>query len=138
MLKQKLAKFMYGRYGVDELGNFLSVTYLVLAILGIISGIFSSVLYIVLFTLSVCTLVWWTVRVFSRNTGKRRVENAKYLGVKNKVVKFFTLQKNKVKYRKTHRYRKCPKCKNNLRLPYVKGEHRVKCPKCGTGFDVKL
>ena len=34
-------------------------------------------------------------------------------------------------------YKKCPKCKQKIRLPLKKGEHTVKCPKCGNRFDVK-
>ena len=33
-------------------------------------------------------------------------------------------------------YKKCPKCKQKIRLPLKKGKHTVKCPNCGNSFDV--
>ena len=34
-------------------------------------------------------------------------------------------------------YKKCPKCKQKLRLPLKKGIHTVKCPNCKEKFEVK-
>lgn len=138
MFKQKLMNFMRGRNGVDELGVFLNIASIVLLIAGMIATFFSVVLNVILTSLAFVLLVYWVFRAFSRNISKRAEENRKYVKLANSFKMFFRLQKNKFKYRKTHRYRKCPKCKNSLRLPYVKGEHSVKCPKCNNSFRVKL
>ena len=69
-------------------------------------------------------------RIFSRNIQKRRQENEKFCG-------FFKLIRNRFRDRKTHVYRKCPKCKAVLRLPKAKGKHTVVCPRCKNRFEVK-
>ena len=55
---------------------------------------------------------------------------------KDKIIKLFDYNKKKYKDRNTHMYKKCPKCKQKIRLPLKKGEHTVKCPNCGNRFDV--
>ena len=77
-------------------------------------------------------------RCFSRNIYKRQAENAKYLKVTTKIRQFFKRQKNRIKYRKTKVYKKCPSCKNILCLPRKKGRHTVKCPSCSHRFDIKI
>ena len=34
-------------------------------------------------------------------------------------------------------YKKCPNCKQKIRLPLKKGKHTVKCPNCSYKFEVK-
>ena len=130
--RERLYRFMYGRYGADELYKFLTVVFYV---------VFFANLFIKSAVLSIITLLilfWSTYRVMSRSIYKRRLENEKYLSVKKKVSGFFTLQKNRIKDRKTHVYKKCPKCGAVLRLPREKGEHSVRCPKCSERFEVKI
>ena len=55
---------------------------------------------------------------------------------KDKIIKLFDYNKKKYKDRNTHMYKKCPKCKQKIRLPLKKGKHTVKCPNCGNRFDV--
>ena len=66
----------------------------------------------------------------------RILENDKYLEIKDKIIKLFDYNKKKYKDRNTHMYKKCPKCKQKIRLPLKKGKHTVKCPNCGNRFDV--
>ena len=130
--KEKLARFMYGRYGADEFYKFLAVAFYVIFFINLL--IRSAVLSII--TLAI--LFYSTFRVMSRSIYKRRLENEKYLAVKRKITGFFALQKNKIKDAKTHVYKKCPSCGAMLRLPKKKGEHSVRCPKCRELFDVKI
>ena len=67
----------------------------------------------------------------------RRKENDFVFGIFRRIKGFFKLQKNKFKDRKTHVYRKCPKCKAVLRLPKAKGKHTVVCPRCKNRFEVR-
>ena len=130
--KNKLYRFMYGRYGSDKLGTCLLITYIVLIFLHTILTFFVDNVFfdLVVFLVSV-TLVWFIFfRMFSRNIQKRRRENEKFCG-------FFKLRKNKFKDRKTHVYRKCPNCKAVLRLPKAKGKHNVICPRCRNRFSVR-
>lgn len=131
-LKQKFASFMYGRYGPDNLYNFLTVLYLILILLNFfLRSIILAVVEIVL----IFTVLY---RFFSRNIYKRSAENRKYLEIKNKIKGFFSLSKSKARDRKTHIYKKCPSCKAVLRLPRKKGAHTVRCPKCSNRFEVKV
>ena len=131
-LKQKLAAFMYGRYGPDNLYNFLTVTYLIVAIVNMFlrSAIIAALELVLIF--------YVFFRFFSRNIYKRSQENRKYLAIKGKVKGFFTLSRQKARERKTHIYKKCPACKSVLRLPRTKGKHTVKCPRCAHRFDMRV
>lgn len=130
--KNKLAQFMYGRYGMDALYRFLFIAALVLAFINIFAG--STLLW----AAETALLIWALYRAFSRNIAGRQAENFKYLSAKNKVMQFLRRQINRVKYRKTKVYKKCPQCKANLCLPRKKGKHTVKCPTCSHRFDVKI
>lgn len=130
--KNKLYRFMYGRYGADQLGKFMLIAALVLLVVYTVLTLFVDwvwldltvwIVYITLFVMSIC-------RMFSRNIAKRRRENERFCG-------FFKLRKNKFKDRKTHVYRKCPKCGAVLRLPRAKGKHPVVCPRCKNRFTVR-
>lgn len=128
--REKLARFMYGRYGADRLGQALLWVYLALAI--------GAVFFKPLNILALVLVAWILFRIFSKNIYKRQMENQKYLRLEGKLKSWFSLQKNKVRDRKTHRYRTCPHCKATLRLPNKKGKHTVCCPKCRKDFEVRI
>ena len=75
-------------------------------------------------------------RSLSKNISRRKKENDKYLNIKNRIIKSFNYNKKKYEERNTHMYKKCPNCKQKIRLPLKKGKHTVKCPNCGNRFDV--
>ena len=125
-----LARFMAGRYGVDQLNKDLLWVYIVLAILSMF------VPYLQILTLA--CVIWLFFRIFSRNVQKRYAENMKYMKYRQRVTGRFGLQKRKWAERKTHRYRTCPYCKATVRLPYKKGKHPVGCPRCRKDFQVKI
>lgn len=127
-----LRKFMYGRYGVDELSIALLMASLVLMLIG---G-FSSKLFI-LRLISDVLIVLYMFRIFSKNIYKRQQEYYKYLNVKNKVVGFFNIKSNRVKDLKTHKYFTCPSCKQKLRVPRGNGKITITCSKCRTQFKGK-
>ena len=139
--RQKLYRFMIGRNGPDELGKFILIFGLIIAIGN--AFVRSSILYIIEYAF----IIYFIFRFLSRNVVKRRAENEKYLkfsryfrsnDIINRAKAFFKLQKDRIKDRKTHIYRKCPRCKAVLRLPNTKGEHSVSCPRCKNHFDVKV
>jgi len=141
-------RFMYGRYGVDELYTFISILVVVLLILEWILSIFigdsavgATVLFFIV-TLNLVLLVWSVVRCFSKKIDKRRRQNAVYLKARQAVKRFITCNTSK----KTKKgpmdgggyiYRDCTKCSNTLRLPYKSGKNAVRCPKCSHRFFVK-
>lgn len=126
---------MYGRNGSDTLGKFLLGCYVAVVLIYSIVSLFIpttatkvSGIFYVLLTGTLVVLIFH--RIFSRNVLKRRQENQKFCG-------FFKLLRNRFRDRKTHVYRKCPKCHAVLRLPKAKGKHAVICPRCRERFQVK-
>ena len=128
--RERIARFMAGRYGVDQLNKDLLWFYLILVLL----VMFVPYLQILVWAV----LVWMLFRMLSRNYQKRWAENNKYMQYRKKVTGWFSLQKRKISDRKTHRYRRCPYCKATVRLPYKKGTHTVACPRCKKDFQVKI
>ncbi|NLV87122.1 MAG: hypothetical protein GX025_07905 [Clostridiales bacterium] len=80
-MKQKLSRFMYGRYGIDELSKFLSYACLALIFLSVF---FRDAARFVLFLPAIAGLIYSYYRIFSKDFSKRRQENAKYLHLKSR------------------------------------------------------
>ena len=131
-MKYALQRFMYGRNGNDKLCFLLMWTYLGLWLLSIVFTLLMlEIPQIVVSVLQFIVLFYWIFRVFSRNVMKRRRECDRFFG-------FFRNKRNRVRDRKTHVYRKCPRCRAMLRLPKKKGKHTVCCPACRERFPVKI
>lgn len=139
MLKQKLIRFMYGRYGasagIDGLGWCLFIMSFAFSFLGRFSR--NKVVYAVFSVLSLACTVYLIFRFLSKKIYSRQKENVWFMGIFRKVRDFFKLQSDRFKDRKTHVYKRCPKCKAVLRLPKKKGKHSVVCPRCSKRFDVR-
>ena len=124
--QNKLYKFMYGRYGIDELYNFLFVIYFILIVIDLF--IRSNILLGI--ELGILTLTFY--RCFSKNISRRRKENEFYLKLKKKILKPFKNMKRNYKDRDNYIYKKCRKCHTTLRLPLPskRGIKYAKCPGC--------
>ncbi len=128
-MREKFARFMYGRNGADHLSRFLSYAILICILFDIFVD--GSVFYLIAFVL----LVYNFFRIFSKNINKRRAENAKYLQFRNKFVFAFKNWRERQKQRKEYVFFRCPSCKAMLRVPRGKGKIRVTCRKCGNAFE---
>lgn len=127
----KLQRYMQGRYGPDELYKFMLIICLIIIIVNMfVNSIILRALELIIFGLAL-------YRFLSKKKSKRIRENRIYLNVLDKIKNFFTYQKKKYQDRNTHMYKKCPKCKQKIRLPLKKGKHTVKCPSCKEKFEVK-
>ena len=131
MLMQKLREFMYGRYGTDQLslalvaGGFVCYTLYVFTRWRILY-LFSLVLYgIALF------------RTLSRNTGKRRAENQKFMNLWYKLKNKWIGLKADFEECKTYKHFKCPRCGQKIRIPRGRGKIEICCPKCTNRFIKK-
>lgn len=126
--RERLQRFMYGRYGMDALGQFLLWTAVVCMLLSwFVAGPFFN-------TLAMVLLGYGYFRMFSRNTQKRYQENCRYYRYVNMIREFFKKQKSLMKQRKTHHIYKCPQCKQKIRIPRGKGRVAITCRRCGTEF----
>lgn len=129
---------MQGRYGVDRLHRVLSWVYFAILIVSIfIARSVDIKIYYTVLLAGLAVLIFSFYRVFSKNIEKRRKENEKWLAFENKIKKRFRIQRDRWKFRKTHVFKKCPKCKAVLRLKRIKGTHSVTCPHCNETFKIK-
>lgn len=129
--KDRVARFMYGRYGLDQLSRLLM--FVALAMLIITLFWHNPFMYF----LAVALMVYTYFRMFSRNISKRYSENQAYLKVRYKVTGRLNRFKFRMKDRKTHRIFKCPGCSQKIRVPKGKGRISIKCPKCRIQFTKK-
>jgi len=129
-MRNAIQRFMYGRYGGDQFGNFLLGAALVLAVLNLLLRISA------LSFLADVLIFYALFRMLSRNTHKRREENAKFMRKVQPVQKWLRLQQT-IRRDKTHRYFKCPNCAQHLRVPKGKGKITVTCRSCGASFQEK-
>ena len=134
-ISNRLASFMYGRYGTDALNVLLTVLYLIVAI---VQSFFDGIVAVILFFVSLLLIFIVIFRMMSKNIAKRRRENAPLVRLGTKIKNARELGKNKRRDRKTHVYKKCPKCKSVFRLPRVKGKHTATCPKCKNKLKVNI
>lgn len=126
-MREKFARFMMGRYGVDQFSKFLTVITLVLMILGLFTHPF-------LYYLGIVGMIYMYFRMFSKNRVKRSAENQWYLKKSYAVRNWFDKQKRMFKLRKTHRIFKCPTCSQKIKVPKGKGKIEIRCTKCSTKF----
>ena len=133
-MKQKFARFMYGRYGMDELSKFLTYVGLILLVLSVFLGQTVRLAALVIAVLMVAATY---IRTFSKKIEKRRAENVKFMKLKKPVSDSLKLRRDMWTQRKDFKFFKCPSCKAVLRVPKGKGKLRVVCKKCGTAFEKK-
>lgn len=127
-MKEKLMRFMSGRYGVDSLGKFALIAGVIIVVL---AGLFDSTVF---YFLAWGLIILSYFRMFSKNIYKRSGENQKFLNKTYKIRCWFAKQKNISAQKKIYHIYKCPTCKQKIRVPKGKGKIEVRCPKCSTHF----
>ena len=127
-MRERLMRFMQGRYGVDKLSQWMMGLGIACWVLSLLTkrSIFSSIFLILII------VVYF--RMFSRNIPKRYAENQKFVAWLNKITGRFNHEKDLMRQRKTHHIYKCPSCKQKIRVPKGKGKISITCPKCRTEF----
>ena len=133
--RERVARFMQGRYGADQFSRFLSFAPLVLLVLSIALGsVANGIPGTVLWLLALALMIFGLYRMFSKNIYKRQEENAKYLHISGKFTGFFRNLWQRIKDMRQYKYFKCPSCKATLRVPRHKGKVQITCKKCGERF----
>ncbi len=127
----RFQRFMYGRYGFDQLTRFLVVIAFIISLL----SSFTRVSVLLIF--SYLILFYALFRVFSKNISARTRENYRYVGMTNLIKNRFHKLKRTFFGTKTHKYYLCPKCKQTIRVPKGKGRICISCPKCRYEFIKK-
>lgn len=130
-MRERIVRFMAGRYGFDSLGKATLIAALAAMFL---SPIFDSSL---LALLSWLLIAFTYFRMFSRNLYRRSAENQTYLAKTRGIRTWIGRQKNRLLQRRTHHIYKCPTCRQKIRVPRGKGKIEIRCPKCQTRFIKK-
>lgn len=128
---EKLRRFFAGRYGMDSLNKLIFIISLILLV---VTWFFPNYICRVLFWI---LLVIGYFRCFSRNIYARYAENQKYLNATAKIRNAFRKRKYRFDQRSTYRFYKCPRCRQQVRVPKGKGKINIRCPKCGEQFVKK-
>ncbi|MBQ7566282.1 MAG: hypothetical protein IJT18_04105 [Oscillospiraceae bacterium] len=115
-LRDGISRFMAGRYGMDQLGMALLAAALVFVFL-------SRFVYAPLWIVSPALLGFAVYRTYSRNIERRTRENTRFLHLLDPLRD------------REHRYFRCPKCRQKVRVPRGKGRIAIRCPKCGERFE---
>ena len=126
-LRNRLYRFMYGRYGYDDLNGTMFWASLLIELV----GIFTQNTFCFLASVVLLTLVM--IRGLSKNRVKRSAENRKFRSlteVPRRLLKALAMARKD----KSHRYFICPRCHQICRVPKGRGEVTVHCPKCGMDF----
>ncbi len=135
-MRDKLVKFMSGRYGMDALSRFLIGAGIVAECLSVLlrrHGFLESLMSYAALAL----LLWGLFRMLSRNVQKRSLENLHFLEIFGRAQRQSRMNKEKFSQRKDYKFFVCPTCKTNLRVPKGKGEIYITCAKCGNRFRGK-
>ena len=126
-MKEKLQRFMWGRYGNDRFNQFLMIVALVCLALSFFG-------LRIFYVLALALLVYVYYRMFSRNMSKRSAENQWYLKKEMKVRSWWQRRKKLFAGHRDYKIFKCPKCGQKLRVPRHKGKIAIHCRKCGEEF----
>lgn len=138
----RIARFMRGRYGVDELGKDLLVLAMIISLAGVVLGFFPfralEIAAFVCSMIAVALLLIITFRALSKNINRRVLENHRYLGKTEKLRNYLRFCRVRFRDRKTYRYVKCPSCGTVCRVPKGKGKLRITCRGCRKTFEKKV
>lgn len=131
-MREKLQRFMTGRYGADELGRTLNIVVLVSLVVSMFSGLLP--VLSVFYWFGLALMIYNCFRMFSKNVSKRYEENQRYLSRRYKAVVKRDQWKKRFAQRDTYRFFKCPGCRQRVRVPKGRGKICITCPKCRREF----
>ena len=133
-----VARFMYGRNGVDQLNRALAAAYLILFFVGmLISNLLKSDALAYVFTvLENILVIILLFRTFSKNLYKRRAENQRWVNW------WWRVKSNNAGAKarhadKDHKYFNCKQCNTICRVPVGKVKIIITCPKCKAQIQAK-
>ena len=129
-MRDKLIRFMMGRYGMDNLNNCLLWSSLVLLIIATFTRL--GLLTLISYVLMIIVIY----RMLSRKIYQRENENKIYLE-KTRGIRHYASTIVKNISDKQYKYFVCPCCGKIVRVPRGKGVIEITCPTCQKNFDAK-
>lgn len=130
-ITRKLAEWMRGRNGSDELGAFAMVIAFILLVL----NIFLHTLFINIVAIALMGYAWW--RMSSKNLEARESENNTFVELAGPVTRWLRNPGAAMAESRTYKHLKCPECGQHVRVPRKKGKIRVTCPSCKHKFEAR-
>jgi len=130
-MREKLQRFMAGRYGADQ----LSRVYLALILILLVLSMF--VKFLPLYWAALLLLIYTYYRMFTKNVSKMYAQNQKYLNWRYRKVAKWAAFKKRFAQRKDYRFFRCPTCRQRVRVPKGKGKICITCPRCHHDFKKK-
>lgn len=127
-MREKLIRFMYGRYGMDKLSKHLIYGAIIVSLVSIFLP------FEILYLITLAMMVWGYYRIFSKDHAKRYREAAVYEHFLAKIKKGPNQLKYEMEQRKDYRIFKCPSCKQRMRIPKGRGMVEIRCRKCSAVF----
>ena len=131
-MMNRLRAFMAGRNGIDGLGYGLIVAAIIVNLAArlvrrsSIAGLLSLI--------AAALVLWFILRVLSRNLAARQRENRWFMGLFRRARGRASDIKYRVNNAGEYKFFTCPGCRNKLRVPRGKGKIQITCPKCGQRF----
>ena len=126
-----LSRFMFGRYGSDQLSFAMLAIYIFLYIIARIFAL--PVLAVIAMVLPALSCF----RMLSRNISARRAENERFLRIWYPISSYLRELWLRIRTFRTYKYFRCPTCKKLLRVPRGRGKVKVACTRCGNHFIKK-
>lgn len=130
-MKEKVQRFMTGRYGFDN----LSKACLIVTVALMAASMFAK--NRILYLLAILLLAYCYFRAFSKNIAKRQRENRQFCNLRYRAVVRWNQFKNRQAQKKIYRFYRCPQCRQTVRVPKGRGKICITCPKCQTEFIKK-
>lgn len=128
-MNDNLRRFLAGRYGTDNLSQFI----LGVALALIVVNMFAKSMVIEVLILA--GIGWSWFRLLSRNYARRAAENNWFLDRTNGIRRFFRIRRSRIADSRDYRHFSCPNCRQEIRVPRGKGHIRITCPKCRHQFE---
>ena len=138
-MRDAMARFMYGRNGVDQLNIAMLWVSIGADLLATILMRQRNGLAYVGLALYYGSVVLWVLvlfRMFSRNLYKRQAENQKWLQARSRRRGAASAAKAR-RADPEHKYFTCKRCKTICRVPVGKGKIVITCPKCGAQIHAR-
>ncbi len=135
-ITNSFARFMYGRNGMDKLGMTTVWGSMLVYLLSVMLLRRHRVAGSLLYYLALAGMLWSLFRMFSKNLGRRREENQKYVNWVWRSKSSWSSAKAR-RADTEHKYFTCKNCKTICRVPVGKGKVVITCPKCGAEIHGK-
>lgn len=130
-LNERLANWMRGRNGADELGN----TVVALSVILLLINVFAHTRWLSVIALLLAIYACW--RMSSQAVARRQAENRAFLKALGPVANVVRNPQETVQEHHDFKHLTCPECGQKMRVPRGKGKMRVTCPKCHNKFEAQ-